>query len=454
VLSPDAAVSMAEHIHGYHIAERHRLDIVRRYWKGLQRLPAVIPRTAPREVRVMARSSRINVMPIVVNSLVQSTFVDGFRGSDEDEDHEVWSVWQANRMDARQTAIHRAAYAYGTAYAVVLPGDPAPIIHGVSPRSMTSMYGESPDWPDFALWRRDRNRWALLDSDAVYEFAGGEDGKFQFVGATVHGAPVTPVVRYVDEHDLDDDDEVSTHAQALIDDQYEVPTLTRGQVAPLIPLQDQIDLTTFGLQIAQHYGAFRQRYIIGWAAQSEQEAVKAAASQVWTFDEDPSSITLGEFDQTNLAGYIESREASLRHAATLSQTPAHELVGELVNLSAEALAAAEAGRDRKVDERQTNHGESHEQLLWVAGWFAGVDVPGDGQVVWRDTSARAFSATVDALGKLSQMLGVPPQELWERIPGVTRQDVERWKATAERGDAFSDLVSVLERQSAPAPMEA
>src|SRR5690606_41333570 len=64
------------------------------------------------------------------------------------------------------------------------------------------------------------------------------------------------------------------------------------------------------------------------------------------------------------------------------------------------------------------------------------------------TSARAFSATVDALGKLVQMLGVPPQELWERIPGVTRQDVERWKATAQQGDSFAFLANLLEQQAA------
>jgi hypothetical protein len=39
----------------------------------------------------------------------------------------------------------------------------------------------------------------------------------------------------------------------------------RGQVAPLMPIQDQIDLTTFGLLVAQWYGAFKQRWAIGWA---------------------------------------------------------------------------------------------------------------------------------------------------------------------------------------------
>jgi hypothetical protein len=158
-------------------------------------------------------------------------------------------------------------------------------------------------------------------------------------------------------------------------------------------------------------------------------------------------MQLGEFSQTQLDGYIKSREASIRHAAALSQTPAHELVGELVNLSAEALAAAEAGKDRKVDERTTILGEAHEQLNELVAHYTGEQVPDGAEVHWRDTSARAFSATVDALGKLTHMLGIPPQELWERVPGATQDDVRRWKAAAENGDSFRVLADMLERQA-------
>jgi hypothetical protein len=70
------------------------------------------------------------------------------------------------------------------------------------------------------------------------------------------------------------------------------------------------------------------------------------------------------------------------------------------------------------------------------------------QVVWRDTEARSLAATVDALGKLTQMLGVPPQSLWERIPGVTQQDVEAWKAQAATADPLGQLTQLLDAQAA------
>lgn len=448
-LGDEAAVDQARRLYGYHCAERTQLDIIRRYWKGRQKLPAVIPIGTPGEVRVMARSSRVNVMPIVINSLVQSTFVEGFRTKADDNNSAVWSTWQANRMDARQTAIHRAAYGYGCAYAVVLPGDPEPVIRGVSPRSATVMYGEDPDWPMWALERCGRGLFKLYDDNSVYyvklDEAGGR--RAEFIERRDHDIGYVPWVRYLDEDDLDDEDEVEP------EDNRERETPTRGQIAPLVPLQDQIDLTTFGLQIAQHYSGFRQRWIIGWTGETEAESLKVGAGRIIALDKSPDpaaedGVKLGEFEQSDLKGFIESREATLRHAATLSQTPVHELIGELVNLSAEALAAAEAGRDRKVDERKTLHGESHEQLFWLVGRIKGVEVPLDAEVKWRDTSARAFAAVVDGLGKIAKMLQVPPQELWERIPGTTKQDIERWKAAAQQGDSFDQLAKLLDRQAA------
>jgi hypothetical protein len=460
LLDAKQAVEQVARLKDVHVAERAQLDVVRRYWKGRQALPGVIPSSAPREVRIMARIARVNICPIVVDSLAQSTFVDGFRTESDtpaDGAQSVWDVWQANKMDARQTGLHRSAYAYGAAYAIVLPGDTMPVIRPVSPRELCAVYGEDPDWPMWALERAGQGLWKLYDDEQIYFVA--EETKvvnqqtqtaWSFVEAREHGMGVVPVVRYLDEDDLDSGDEVSSD----VPDDTWPNAPTGGQIAPLMSIQDQIDLTTFGLLVAQWYSAFRQRYVIGWVPESEAQLMKAGASQLWTFDDDDSTdgggVKVGEFGQTDLDGYIKSREASLRHAATLSQTPVHELLGELVNLSAEALAAAESGHERKVDERKTLLGEAHEQTLRLVGDLIGDDVPEDAEVVWRDTSARTFAATVDGLGKLATMLNIPPQELWERIPGVTQQDVERWKAAATTGDSFQQLADILNRQDKPA----
>lgn len=436
--------------------ERGQLDVIRAYWKGKQPFPATIPEDAPVEVRAMARVSRINVIDLIVQSLAQGLFVDGLRspanaldspaegeGAPEDPLAPVWRVWQGNRMDRGQNGLHRAACAYGTAYMAITPGDPGPVMRPASPRLLTAQYGADPDWPVLALEKRPTARdWLLYDSEGIYQF-GMDGGDLVFRGATPHELGYTPIVRYRDAEDLDLDDDIpvgglgSRHAP-------EPCTLLAGQVAPMMSLQDAINLTSFSLKAAEWYGAFRQRWAIGWTPSDRTEKMKAASSQLWTFEDDPENIKLGEFSDTPLDGFLSSRISTMRFAATLSQTPVHELSGELINMAAEALAAAEAGHDRKIKERKTGFGESHEQSLSVVGALIGVPVPVDAEVIWQDSSARAFAATVDGLGKLAQMLEVPVEELWDRIPGVTQQDVDRWRDAKAAADLVAKLNGALD----------
>ncbi|OHV42197.1 hypothetical protein BBK14_11285 [Parafrankia soli] len=412
-------------------SERPRLDRIHDYLcdDPARRLPG-LPEQAPAELHRLARISRVNMLKFVVSGRVQAMYVDGYREPRAADNVAAWDVWQRNRCDARQIGVHRAALAYGAAYVTVLPGTPVPVLRGVSPRRMTAAYGDDDDWPKVAL-ERTHSGWRLYDAEAVYllEAGKGSDG-LAAVGSDEHGAGVCPVVRMRETEDLDDE--------------------VVGVVEPLIPLQDQINITTFGLLVAQHYGAFRQRYIIGWMAEDEEAKLKASASKLWTFEDSPQEISVGEFGQTDLSGYIASREASLRHLATISQTPAHELLGELVNLSADALVAAEASHRRAVTENQTVMGEGWEQALALAGTLMGDEPDAAAEVRWRDTESRSMAQVADALGKMAQMLGVPPAELWEMLPGVSQQQVERWRAAAAEGDAFARLTSTLQRQAAPA----
>lgn len=421
--------------------ERARLDLIHDYLRDdiNKRLPW-LPTDAPIELHRLARMSRVNVMKFIVNSRVQSLYLDGYRTPKGDNNAKAWDTWLRNRFTKRQIGVHRAAIGYGAAYTTVLPGDPVPVLRGVSPRDMTAVYGDDDDWPEFALERRrsatpGRRLYRLYDDTASWWIEADEHGGGPRVvgdpiihGATFGGVPVCPVVRYRDTDDLDD------------------PVL--GIVEPHMSLQDQINITSFGLQVAQHFGAFKQRYIIGWAAESEAQRLKASASSFLTFDEEPETMRLGEFSQTELSGYIASREASLRHLATVSQTPAHELTGQLINLSAEALAAAEASKQRAIVENRTVLGESHEQTLGLVTEMVGETIEPEAEGVWRDTESRSLAQVADALGKLVTSLGVPAQELWELIPGVTTEQLNRWKSRAAEADPLSQLAGVLDKQMA------
>ena len=409
MLSRSQAVERTAELVAYHDSERERLDVIHDYLNNKQPI-TWMPSGAPYEVQQLARISRVNVLDLVVSTVVQALFVDGYQSSRLGRNEPVWPIWQANKMDRRQVGVHRGAIAYGASYLTVMPGDTAPVLRGVSPRDLTALYGDD-DWPTIALEKRktaEGKLYRLIDETHVYWVGTEKDSsRLVYISDEEHGLGVVPVVRFLAEEDIDGD--------------------IRGEVEPLFSLQDQINITTFGLLVAQHYGAFKQRYILGWLADTEERKLQAQASKLWTFprDTEHGEVEVGEFSQTDTSGYIEAREASIRHLATMSQTPAHELIGQLVNMSADSIAAAEASYRRKLDTRKTTLGESWEQSLELAARIQGLDTDDEAEVRWRDTEARSFAQTVDGLVKLLPI--VPTEALMEHVPlGQSQKDIEHW----------------------------
>lgn len=440
-LSKDQALELARELMKIREREKTRLDLIHTYLRDdpddRRRSLGGLPKDAPADVVRLARLSRVNVLKYIVSARVQNLYVDGFQTPSSPDNLAQWDIWQANKLDARQIGIHRAAMSFGASYITVLPGRPLPVMRGASPRQLTVAFGDDDDWPAAALEKRRGNRWRLIDREAVYPLVESDTGELSVIGepalhgAVVDGEQVTPVVRVRDTDDLDDP--------------------VRGIVEPYIALQDQINVTSFGLQVAQHYGAFRQRYIIGWLAETEMKAIKMGASRLMMFEDSPQDVQVGEFAQTDLRGYIESREASLRHLATVSQTPVHELLGQFVNLSAEALEAARSSHHAAIEENRTMAGESHEQALNLAGSMAGVASDPSASVIWRDTRVRSLQEAAVGLGTLSEKLGIPPRALWHRVPGVAQHEVARWEElAAQQGDTLEEFERLLDRQASGA----
>jgi hypothetical protein len=450
VIPDGQVVSTARHLLRLREEEQPRLNRIADYMCG-KHDSVYVPRGARAEYRWLLDRAKVKILPLIVTVVAQNLYVDGYRPKGSDDNAEPWAVWQANRLDARQHGVHRSVLTYGAAYTVVMPGSPVPVITPFSPRRMTALYADpvNDEWPLYAVEDRlentaqgQRRVIRVYDEEARYTLTGQADGtQLQLDGATGvqrHGLGVCPVVRFVNTDDLDGDGVL-------------------GEVEPLIDAQDQLNMTTFNLLMSQQYAAFRQRWVTGMALPIDEtgnpiEPFRAAVDRLFVAED--ADTKFGEFGQTDLKGYLDSRESTIQHIATLSQVPPYHLLGKLVNLSAEALAAARDGLDRKVGERESLFGESWEQTLRLAGLAGGdKDAWQDtaAQVVWRDTSARSLAQTVDALGKLVTMLGVPPQELWEKIPGVTQTDVERWKLAAHESDAMSRLNDIITKQMTPQP---
>ncbi len=376
---------------------------------------------------------------LVLDTYGQSLKVDGFF-SGEHEDSDAWQWWKRNGMAKKQTGLHRAALAYGTAYASVLPSQGGGVRIGVhSPRRMTALYGDTVGFPGTAAVSDEypiiameidasRRRIRLYDETHIYYLtmqhipgnaAGWRDKGFNhsdnlpFIEAREHGIGVTPIVRYQDRWMTDGEEQ-------------------HGIVEHLLGLQDRINRTNYEQGTTQAAAAFKQRYIIGWAPGDKLEALKQSVADTQFFEDD--KVKVGQYDESDLKGYIEARQATVRDFAAVAQVPAQSLGANAIsNISADGLAALETSKDRKAAEIQTSIGDSHEQLLRLCSWVIG-DQAGaedyDAAINWEETSARSFAQTVDALGKLSALLGIPATELWQDIPGWTRERVEKAKRAA------------------------
>lgn len=463
---PKDAVAAARNIWaGPRLAEARRLnyiaaavnprraysDYMNQPWAALgSGVPTVeMPSDAPQVMKNLAWKARTNYLPLVLDSFSQLIKADGYLEANG-KTSAAWKYWQVNGLDARQTGIHRSALQFGASYASILPGDSAPVIKGYSPRRMTAIYAD-PDVDDWPMMALDVNgpMIRLFDDTMVYriglenypvsglgalETFVPEAADWKFIDASEHGSAFCPVARFRDRMLLDGEE-------------------VFGIVEGLIDVQKRIDETTFGLMVAQYYQAFKQRYIIGWLPESELELLKTSASDFWTF-KDPD-VKVGELPGGDPDPYLKSEDAAKADMAALAQLPASSLgssTAAMRNVSPEAVASNDAGQDRKGGEIRTSLGETWELTLRAAAALdndAASAADTSSQIRWRDMTTTSPGAIVDALGKMQQMLGIPAEMLWGRIPGWTDQDQVRAEQLIKSGDTLDKLMTTLSKQSQP-----
>jgi hypothetical protein len=430
-----------------------------RYLKGFHNLP-YMPRGATAEFRDLAVKSITNWLPLITGTFVKGLYVDGYRAAKAKDNAKAWEYWQANGLDARQTTAHRGALDYGCSYVYVLKGDKAPVIKPMDPRKSLAFYEtDDAEWPEHALHITGRTAdgsvlFDMFDDTNVYTGRVGKGGgEPEILSTAAHGMGVCPWVRFRDRLD----------GEAV------------GIIWPLIPIQDQINDAKFALNIAIQYASFRQRWATGLAIPVDEdeflpippgagadyepipninfgkptEPFEAAVNRLWISDSPDTKF--GDFAQTEVSGHLTTYDTSVKTLAALGDISPHILIGDLVNISADALAAMKDAEHGKKDEYKTLFGESWEQVLRLAAKADGNEADANdtsASVRWRDTEARSFKATVEALGLVVQQLGVPAQGVWDRIPGVDQADVQRWQAMAQADDGMKALADAINRQSA------
>ncbi|WP_394615891.1 phage portal protein [Lentzea sp. JNUCC 0626] len=427
-----------------------------------------MPAQADDEYRLIAKRSVSNWMPLLVGTPAQALYVDGFRrGRRGAGAHRAtstalpeWDHWQTSRLDARQSAIHRGALTYGHSFALTEKVKGKVVTKGLSALKTAALY-EDPANDDVPFAALTVVRWPNGDTPGTARlFDHRNEYRVRFrslsdtAGITVqngrrHGASECPVTRFAASVDLEG--------------------RTVGVIEPMIALQNRINQTVFDLLIAQTYASFKVRFATGMAPPIERDAegepvldesgnpkplpINANAKR-FLFAEDPD-VKFGSLDETPLSGFIDSIDMSIRHLAAISQTPPHHLLGQIANLSAEALTAAETALSRMIEEFRHSFGEAWERVFRLAAELAG-DMSSaqdfHGEVLWRDMESRSLAQSADALGKLAEALEIPKRGLWRRVPDVTQNEIDSWEQMREDDDAELQLAQSI-RRATPDPSE-
>src|SRR5690606_3188411 len=480
-MADSSAGSLAKELLAILDRDEARLERIDRFIRGKHDDPYMPPQ-ADDEYKLLAKRAVSNWMPLLIGTPAQALYVDGFRPGRTEEGLPVetkttsaaWRHWQRSRMDARQRAVYREALGFGHSFVLTEKTRKGVISKGLSAKKTAPLYEDpaNDDEPYAALtvtaWPKGETPGKARMWDARYEYAVtfkalGDADSVRVAKGKLHGSSQCPVTRFAAQVDLEG--------------------RTVGVVEPMIPLQNRINQTIFDLLVAQTYTSHEVRYATGMAppllmewvdehgnVTTDPELAVESRPKIgsdgnpmpapinhnarrFLFAEDPD-VKFGSLPAGPITPLIESVDMSIRHLAAISQTPPHHLLGQIANLSAEALLAAETALSRKIAEFQSLFGESWERVFRIAAEMEGDQEGFDdyqGEVQWRDMESRSLAQAADALGKLKEQLGIPARGLWKRVPGVTQSEYEDWEALAEEDDSIGQLANALTRATPSAP---
>lgn len=423
---------------GKELPAMNRID---RWWRWNPK--PIRLKQATQEHRMLRDMGQTPWLHLVVTTLAQTLYLEGvdIKGSDNQERESIfWTPWERSRMGRRQIALHQSALAYGTAYATVRAvespdGGVESRIDCYSPREAIALYEDpaSDTYPQVFLRVRrispTRESFELWDAWNVWLWAR-EEGAYSFVSCTPHlasdphGDPVCPVVRYTNQQDLEG--------------------RTPGEVEPFIPLASRLNKDNYDKLLAQHYNSWKVRTATGLDMgdlTDQQRAEKKIQMGQDDMLAGGEGVSFGTLSETDLGNLVESKQSDVEELAAVSQTPTTAF-GKMVNVGDAGIEESRAGFYAKRNERRASFGVSHLDTLRLCA--AVENRPEDAACfemtpMWKDTDTRTMSQAVDALGKAAQMLGVPQQELWDMIPGVTKTMADSWRDYQEAHPTPDDV---------------
>ncbi|WP_189061132.1 phage portal protein [Longimycelium tulufanense] len=436
---------------GPQLVERQdRVRYWRRYYDGDHDLPSG-PSQHKEAYRRFQALARTNLCLLCAESMVHRMQVIGFRDTSQQEpDNAVWRLWQQAKLDARQFTIFRKAFMVGSAY-VIVGVDPrranTPRVTIEGPENVIAECDPADPSERLAalrLWHDPiRRRWMATlylpgwryhwQSQRKHKDRSGrlswKPEAWEARGDPARSTPVVPVIPFVNGDEGEDG---------------------RAEFAVGIDVQNRLNLTLLNRLTAERYASFRQRYLLNYEPEEDSATglpiapFDPGADQIFTIPPNEPGLPapqIGDLQQTDTSQMLRGVEADMRAFAAVTLTPVYYLPGDLINISADSVAALDAGHVSKVRQRMAAWSEPLEEALQLMADIAGLERDlSTAEVVWARPENLNLAAVADYASKL-RAAGYPLPIVAERI-GDTPQEIDQLRSELA-ADAFRAGLSAL-----------
>lgn len=425
------------------------------YLRGEHPLPVASNTQSTQEREQLRLMATTPYGRLILNSTTQALNLRGVRMPGEEEIPPIWKeFWLRNKMLARQNAINRSAIGYGQAYSTVLPGqlgikaEDGLVIRNYTPKTMTAFFDEIWDeYPTVALNgdpqidERGQQYWLfqVFDSEAVH---------FAYVRELQLGAPNTMKIEYIESRTHDSEVTPVVYHTPLVDDDGG----SRGEVLPFLPIIGRLDQSVYDRLLIQRQAAWKVRTASG-VTKPKGEAGKRMEATMKAGDlltSDKADTKFGTLDASSMLEHVETRLSDLKDLSTASQTPAYMLTGESTNVGAESLSAISSGYQQRIEQNKRALTMSYEKIFDLgAHQDPSLGEPESGlEMRWAEFRPYSLTQISDSLGKLAQQLEIDPTLLYEYVPFMSDDDVER--ATDKRQEMKDEEMAMAQAEAAQA----
>jgi hypothetical protein len=378
----------------------------------------------------------------------------------ESSDSEAWEVWQRNNLDLYSDIAHETMLVTGHAYIIVGPregsDDDTPLITVEHPLEVITQHAPGDPKRITAAVKR----WWDEETGVAYATLYTPYKIFRYQG-TNESREVRPVgaQSWVPRHGVDfetDNPFKGVVPVVPLTNRQKLNGAGRSELIDLIPLQDAVNKLTNDMLVASEFSAFRQRLLTGMEIPEDEHGniipdfdLKASINRLLVIKDE--NVGVHEFDVTDLGNYVKAIEHLRDSMAAISRTPPQYLVGQVVNVSGEALKAAESGLVQKVKRRERFTGEGWEEAMRLAFRLKGDEDRAeayDAETIWGNPEIMSDAAMADSLAKWAG-LGVPKQALWER-GGASPTEIRRWllMRAQEPPEPTAPVLAAMVKQSA------